>query len=388
MIVGIDGGALAISDERLQVGVYRVTYSLIQALSAIDPRNTYAVYSFTPIQEGILKALGKDVENRVLSPAIGYQKIRLPWELSRNPVDVFLGISQALPMLFQDVAHSHSLGGALLKPFMHGTRSIKRIGFIYDLGFVSQPGLYGSAAAKLSRQTSDVVKRADHIVTISHASRLDIQKTYGVKLDKISVYYPGHTSTFNSQGKGYDHPVPYFLFVGSLNKTKNIPFILRSFKLFLETAKKPYHLLLVGGDYWPDPHIDETIHALKLEDVVQKLGTVSDEVLAQLYRGAVSLVVASEREGFCIPAGEAMASGTPVVAVDKGAMKEVVGPGGIVVSPATEELFAEALSTISSNSSTRHGYSEEAQLVSARYSWKTFAVGLLDLMKHYADTSK
>jgi glycosyltransferase involved in cell wall biosynthesis len=229
-----------------------------------------------------------------------------------------------------------------------------------------------------------VVRRSDHIVTISHATRLDIQKEYGTKLDKISVFYPGDTDAFGPKGRVHKEHIPYFLFVGSLTKTKNIPFALRAFKLFLETAKTPHQLLLVGGDYWPDSEIDETIKNLRLDTRVRKMGVISDEKLAQMYRGAVALVVSSHQEGFCLPAAEAMASGTPVISVDQGAMKEIVGPGGIVVSPATEELFAQAMNTIANNDVTRGELGNLARKVSARYSWNTFATGVLDIVNHYA----
>ena len=61
-------------------------------------------------------------------------------------------------------------------------------------------------------------------------------------------------------------------------------------------------------------------------------GYVATERLAELYRGAVCLVQASRHEGFGLPMVEAMASGTPVVAVPDPALVEVADGAAIVVA--------------------------------------------------------
>ena len=98
----------------------------------------------------------------------------------------------------------------------------------------------------------------------------------------------------------------------------------------------------VGGLRHPDPakHVAELAAAPRelplvlvgptrpwaheLPDVILT-GQVSDEQLAAIYSGAHALVLSSEDEGFGLPAVEALACGTPVVACDAPALREVLG---------------------------------------------------------------
>ena len=65
MTIGIDAGALSISDKRLEVGVYQVTLNFIVNLSKIDKTNSYEIYTFKPLKDSITKQLGSNFKNVV-----------------------------------------------------------------------------------------------------------------------------------------------------------------------------------------------------------------------------------------------------------------------------------------------------------------------------------
>ncbi|MBI3559602.1 glycosyltransferase, partial [Candidatus Gottesmanbacteria bacterium] len=158
-----------------------------------------------------------------------------------------------------------------------------------------------------------------------------------------------------------------------------------------------HDLFLVGGDYWPDPAIEETLGTLHLENRVKKIGFVSDEELPTYYRGAVAFMTTALREGFCLPAAEAMACGCPVVAVDRGAMAEVVGEGGIVIKEAgrvksnagkTSGEFAAALMRMT-HKKTREALAIKAIVQAKKFRWEEFAKAILDRVElHKARPSK
>ncbi|KKR79053.1 MAG: Glycosyltransferase, group 1 family protein, partial [Microgenomates group bacterium GW2011_GWB1_40_9] len=256
MVIGVDAGAISSQDERLNVGVHRVTRELLKHLSSIDTSNTYRLYSFSPIPKDTMKEFRANMINISLTPSTGYMKLRLPIELALHPVDMFLGLSQALPL---------------------GVRNA--IGFIYDLGFLHQ-----------------LVARSEHIVTISNASKQDIVQTYGMKSEDITVAYPGVSEVFQNNKAKAVNKNPYFLIVGLLKPGKNIPVAIAAFTRLLKQVGRPYDLIIIGGGIGLSFTSQKGVHFL---------GYVPDKELAKWYKGATALLALSETEGFCLPAVEA-----------------------------------------------------------------------------------
>jgi glycosyltransferase involved in cell wall biosynthesis len=88
-----------------------------------------------------------------------------------------------------------------------------------------------------------------------------------------------------------------------------------------------------------------------------------------IYRGALALVCPSLWEGFGLPALEALACGTPVLASDRGALPEVVGSAGLLVDPTNVDALREGMYTLGVHASLRAAL-REAGLARARaFSW-------------------
>ncbi|OGG03758.1 hypothetical protein A2Z33_04695 [Candidatus Gottesmanbacteria bacterium RBG_16_52_11] len=256
------------------------------------------------------------------------------------------------------------------------------IGFIYDLSYRSDPASYPGSADRLRSQTDDLVRRADLIVAVSESVRREILKAYDFPSDRIHVVYPGVDREFSPAAEPYRHPKPYFLSVGAVKPGKKLPDAIRAFGQFIESSGRDFDFLIAGGDYWPDPAVGRTIRDLGLGARVKLLGHVSRQLLPNYYRGAVALICASGNEGFCLPAAEAMASGTPVVAVRSGALAETIGDGGIFAEPGDTDGLADALVKIAASPLLRRKLSSQGIVRSKRYSWRAFARGVFNL---YAD---
>ncbi len=343
MVIGVDAGAICETDDRLKVGVYRVTLELLKHLSRIDSVNTYRLYSFAPIPSDIMKNFGTNMVNICLSPSFGYMKFRLPLKLTVEPVDIFLGVAQAIP---------------------NGAKNA--IGFIYDLGFLHHPEVYGAQAHVLAKQTETLVAKSAHIVTISKTTKDDIIKTYNVSPSNITVLYPGISDVFRKNKEIIHHPVPYFLMVGLIKPSKNIPLAICAFSQFLKSTKKHYDLIIIGGNTGVDTQSTDRVHIL---------GRLPDREVAKWYKGATALLSLSKTEGFCLPAAESLASGCPVIYVNGGALQEIVGNAGIGVN--NQEGIVHGMLRLSGGT-IRNEYVKRCIDRSKLYSWNKFSRVILN----------
>jgi glycosyltransferase involved in cell wall biosynthesis len=96
-----------------------------------------------------------------------------------------------------------------------------------------------------------------------------------------------------------------------------------------------------------------------------------------LYQGATALVCPSLWEGFGLPALEAMACGTPVLAADRGALPEVVGDAGILVDPANVDALREGLYTLAVQGTRREALRLAGLSRARQFSWRRSAEATL-----------
>src|SRR5262249_19486635 len=129
---------------------------------------------------------------------------------------------------------------------------------------------------------------------------------------------------------------PYALFVGTLQPRKDPIAALEAVAM----ANADLRLVLVGPDKGLGKDLRRMATRLGLNGRVEFAGHVEKHELAQLYRGAVSLVFPPLYEGFGLPVVEAMASGTPVVAAASGSIPEVAGDAAVLVEPGNPVALA------------------------------------------------
>jgi len=112
------------------------------------------------------------------------------------------------------------------------------------------------------------------------------------------------------------------LHVGSTIPRKRLDVLLKAVAA-LRRKNPDVRLIQVGGPFTTSQR--GLAGRLRLDDCVVVLPFVTPRVLAAVYRRAALLLQTSEREGFGFPVVEAMACGTPVVASDLPALREVGG---------------------------------------------------------------
>ena len=185
--------------------------------------------------------------------------------------------------------------------------------------------MHGAKYANAAR-TCDVV-----FVNSEYTGR-DVVEQLGVAPERVRVAHPGVKDVFRPHGERANLGRPYVLTVATIEPRKNLQALVEAHRLL----EGRFLLAVAGGSGWGDQP------ALRGPDVV-RLGFVSDEELARLYRGAAVAVYPSRFEGFGMPIIEAMACGVPVVASSHPSMDEASGEVAVRADPDDPAAIAAAI---------------------------------------------
>ena len=185
---------------------------------------------------------------------------------------------------------------------------------IHDLSFEREPSLMGRKDRLVFRRVVPrAARKAARVLTVSERTRADLRELYRLPDGKIVVTPNGVDPAFTPGEGAHD----YVLLVGAVQERKN-PLAA------LAAAREAGLPLVVAG-----PAKDRAL-ARQLElGGARVTGYVEQDELVRLYRGAACLVQPSRFEGFGLPVLEAMATGTPVVAVPEPALREVAGDAAV-----------------------------------------------------------
>jgi glycosyltransferase involved in cell wall biosynthesis len=136
----------------------------------------------------------------------------------------------------------------------------------------------------------------------------------------------------------------------------------------------PHRLKVVGR---LAPWVRSTVEGLRQSaphpERVELLGWVPEDQLVPLYQQATALIVTSRAEGFCLPAVEAMACATPVVAYSNSALTEVVADGGELVADGDIAAMIDAVTALALDAHRRTDAGGRALQRAAAFDWQRCA---------------
>lgn len=199
-------------------------------------------------------------------------------------------------------------------------------------------------------------RRSVRVLTVSEASKRAIIDTLGCDAAKVAVAHNGIDAQFFNEGPREEGR--YFLYAGNDKPHKNVARLIEAFRS-LNGAK----LVLAGAPF------------AQYRDVpnVTTLGFVTNERLAALYRGAVAVVVPSLEEGFGLPAAEAMACGTPVIASDIPSLAEITGGAALLVDPRLPQSIAAGMQRLLDDERVREELAARGRARAAQFTWRRCA---------------
>lgn len=179
------------------------------------------------------------------------------------------------------------------------------------------------------------------IITVSGCARSDVCREFGVPAANTRVVPNGIDTELFRPLEGVEREPDRVIVTNSADMPlKGLAHLLRA---GAEVLRRRSLRLVVVGTPNAGGAVTRLVRALALGDTVEFTGRVSDAELVHQYARASAAVVPSVYEGFGLPAGEAMACGTPVISTTGGALPEVVGDAGLLVPPADPGALAIAI---------------------------------------------
>lgn len=230
-------------------------------------------------------------------------------------------------------------------------------------------------------------RRADRIATVSQYSKEDIATTYNINKDKIDVVYDGSHSNYHpietpqqeAIRAKYTDSNPYFIFVGTISKRKNLTNTLLAFdKLKESRPDRREKLVVVGSRFWWQDELKEAYDNMKHQSDVVFIGWTSAEELSLLLGSSIGLVFCSFFEGFGIPILEAFHAEVPVVTSNNTSIPEVAGDAALLVDPYDVDQMCHAMQQIADDKALADTLVERGRKQRTLFSWDRTATLLWD----------
>ena len=366
MDIGIDATSLI----GPRSGIGRTAACLIEALVAVDEGLEITLTSVglrtAPVRRTAgshprvrtVRSLPRRVSNVIWS-TVDWP----PAELFAGHLDVFWGPNVMLPPLVKAAG----------------------VATIHDLAFIDLPEAIPDEARKDAEKAMKKISRARRITVPSAFVAEAIAQRFPDAASRVRVVRPGVRRVFRERGSVLTEPRrdalgirdPYAVSVADLGYRENLETLLRSFDL-ARSVHPEAQLVLIGR---PEPSWGPiAARRAKIIDSgsVRLVGSLPEEEVAAIVRGAKVFCYPSRYEGFGIAALEAMVAGTPVIAAKTSALPETLGDHARWVHPDDVEGLAAAISD------HFDGEPEPAALESARsyaagFTWADAALSMLDV---------
>ncbi len=228
-----------------------------------------------------------------------------------------------------------------------------------------------------------VARRLPSVLTVSGSSRQEIVDHLGVRRDRVHVVHIGaDTELFSPDPAVAEVPGRIVTTSSADVPLKGLVFLVEA--LAKARAEHPGAHLVVVGKRAEDGPVAAAIRRHGLEDAVEFVKGITDAELVDLIRSAQVACVPSLYEGFSLPAAEAMATGTPLVATTGGAIPEVAGPDGetcLAVPPGDAGALAAGLCRLLGDEELRLRLGAAGrERVLAKFTWRQAAIGTAE---HY-----
>lgn len=348
-------------------GSEQMSYELISEISKIDHRNEYRVFcprstyhewefpenfrchgfftesietKFAALHAGLVNGLAESVGR---PPLLTPEMRALRW-YNRMDFDI---VHSTCNYSFPDM------------------RSFPNVLTALDLQHVHFPEFFSREAwAEREKLYRESVHHATHIICISDYTRMDLHKSYGVPLEKMTTVWiiPSRAAWLKIEARqrrellaGMGLRGRFLFYPAHCWPHKNHQRLVEAFKMVEAELPGDMQLVLTGKQFDEHHPARQLIEAENLQGRVVHLGYRSPLEIRALYGGAHALVFPSLFEGFGMPVAEALIAGCPVACSNATSLPEIAGDAALYFDPNDTKEIALALLKITTNESVRNG---------------------------------
>lgn len=348
-IIGTQGGP-AIVDKRI-----------LESIAKYDKKNNYTVYgltekAFTDLDVQNEKILFKQIKpsGKWLGIAFG-----LTHELKRRPVDLLHATFVAPPVVPCRFVVTLGCWSPYAEPEVYPPLVRWRLVYLLNKG----------------------ITNATAIFVYTEYLKGKIIEKFNIRPERIFVVEPGvgeenkelDNDSVNRFLAGLGINDPYILFIGTLNKRKNVTRLVQAYSLLKRKYGIKHKLVLLGEQGYYFSEIANEIERLGLTKDVILTGRRPHHELPFFYNGADLFVFPTLSEGFGIPPIEAMACGTPVVASNVTSVPEVVGDAAYMIDPLNTDEMASAMYSCLTDQGLRADMIAKGKIRGRYFTWENAA---------------
>lgn len=239
--------------------------------------------------------------------------------------------------------------------------------------------------------------KATRIATVSEFSKKDIVETYNIDSMKVDVVYNGSHDFYKPYGEEtkqkiraqYSNGRPYFIFIGTISRRKNLANILLAYDAFRrDNPGNNTQMIVVGSKYGNYPEMDNALENSGFRNDIHFLGHIDSDILSQLLASAEGLVYTSVFEGFGIPIIESFYAETPVITSNITSMPEVADDAALLVNPHSIEDISHAMSQLINQPELRNELINRGRERRKMFSWQLTADRLWQSMTNTVNINK
>lgn len=362
MIIGIDASR---AFQKNKTGIEEYSYQVIKNLRSYLCGDRVILYLNPAINTKPDFNLPNNWKIKYLYAPIFWTQARLSLEMLFCPVDILFVPAHTVPLI-----HPKNTFVA-----------------IHGLEYEFYPEAYSFWQRFYMRFViKNSCRWAKKIIAVSENTKKDLIKLYGVQEKKIRVIYEGINDNVKSRISRIKYlksfrDNKYLLFIGRLEKRKNICGIIEAFQILKKKYNLPHKLVLAGKFGYGEKDIKNEIKNSKYKEDIILPGYISNEEKFELMKKAEIFLFPTFYEGFGLPILEAQSAGVPVATSNISSMPEVAGNGAILVNPKDANAIAEAAHKIISDESYKNDIIKKGLENVKRFSWGKCAKRLADIIQ-------